>query len=201
VGGRDPGRMLRKWTIAHECRVCSPAAPARFSAPRAPHPAGCGGCGATGPTSNARRSPENTLHSSTTVAQTPPSANNSWQGWFSLPIPCAPWTPSAFSTFEVTQTRSLVISPAHDSMFQVLTGTRSGRAHRMWPDFSITSSERNRALQDAAPHRPRAVCAVRGCECTAAACKTAAFAYSFVLPRCQMVVVAAFGRCSWLVSV
>ena len=110
-------------------------------------------------------------------------ANNSWQTWFSLPSPCAPWTPSACRTFEVTQTRSLVITPAHTSMFQVLTGTRSSRVHRMWPDLNISSSERNRARQDAAPHRPRAVCTVQGCEHIAAAIKTAAFAYSFVLPR------------------
>ena len=61
--------------------------------------------------------------------------------------PCAPWTHSAYSTFEVTQTRSLVITPTHTSMFQVLTGTRSRRAHRMWPDLNISSSERGRALQ------------------------------------------------------
>ena len=48
---------------------------------------------------------------------------------------------------------------------------------------------------------PRGHRAVRGYECTAAASKTAAFAYSTMLPRCQMLVVAMFGRCSWIVSV
>ena len=118
-----------------------------------------------------------------------------------MPSPCAPWTPSAYSTFEVTQTRSLVIPPDHNSVFQVLTGTRSRRALRMWPDLNISSSERGKALQDAASHRSRGACAVRGYGCIAEASRTAAFAYSTMLPRCQMLVVAVFGRCSWLVSV
>ena len=126
---------------------------------------------------------------------------NSWKRCFRLPIPCVPWTPSAISTFDITQTRSHVITTAHASMFQVLTGTCSSHAHRMWPDLNISSSERGGALQDAAPHWPRAACSVRGDECIAAASKTAAFAYPTMLPRCQMLVVAMFGRCSWLVSV
>ena len=38
----------------------------------------------------------------------------------------------------------------------------SSRVHRMWPGLNISSSERGRALQDAALHPPRAACAA-GC--------------------------------------
>ena len=91
---------------------------------------------------------------------------------------------------------SLVITPAHDSMFQVLTGMCSCRAHRMLPGLNISSSEHGRALQDAGLHPYRAACAAGGYGCTAGAGYQATFTYYSVLPRCQMLVVVAFGRCS-----
>ena len=103
--------------------------------------------------------------------------------------------PFVLDTFEATRMRSLAIIPAHTIMFQVLTGMRSSRSHRMWSGLYISSNERGRALQDAARHQPRAACAVRGCDSTAGASNAAAFTYSAVLPRCQVLVMAAFERC------
>ena len=68
--------------------------------------------------------------------------------------PCAPLIPFTSNTFEITQTRSLVIIPAHTIMLHVLTDVCSSRAHRMWSDLNVSSSECGRALQDAASHRP-----------------------------------------------
>ena len=93
-------------------------------------------------------------------AQRQPSANHSLHSCFSLQSPCAPLMPFVLGTFEATRMRSLAIIPAHTIMFQVLTGMRSSRTHRMWSDLCNSSIERGRALRDAATHRPRAVCAV-----------------------------------------
>ena len=123
------------------------------------------------------------------------------QSCFSLLSPFAPLTPIILETFKVIETRSLVIDGAHSIMFQVLTGMCSSRAHRMWSDLNRSSSERGGALQDTASHRPRVACAAQGCEGAAAASKKAAFTYSLMLPQCHMMVVAAFGRCPWLLSV
>ena len=125
-----------------------------------------------------------------------PSAGKLKQSCFSLLSPCAPWTPFTLDTFEAVHKRSLVIMPAHPIMFQVLTVMRLSRAHRMWSDFNNSSNGRGRALQDAADHRPRAACAARGFQRSAAARKSAAFTYSSMLPRRHLMVVEAFGRYS-----
>ena len=130
-----------------------------------------------------------------------PSAGKLKQSCFSLLSPCAPWTPITLHNFETIHTRSLVIMPAHPIMFHVLTGMRSSRAHRMWSDFKNSSKGRGGALQDAADHRPRAACAARSFQRSAAARKSAVFTYSSMLPRRHLMVVEAFGRYSWRVSV
>ena len=71
----------------------------------------------------------------------------------------------------------------------------------MWSDSNSSSSGRGGALQDAAAHQPQAACAVWRFECAVAASRLAAFTYSSMLPWCHMLVVAAFGRCWWLLRV
>ena len=74
-----------------------------------------------------------------------PSAGKLKQSCFSLLSPCAPWTPITLETFEAVHKRSLVIMPDHPIMFQVLTGMRSSRTHRMWSDFNNSSKGRGGA--------------------------------------------------------
>ena len=71
----------------------------------------------------------------------PPSVGKFKQSCFNLPIPCAPFTPMVSGTCQAIETRSLVITPAHAIMFQVLTGMRSSRAHRPVVCFTISSTE------------------------------------------------------------
>ena len=62
----------------------------------------------------------------------PPSVGKFKQSCFNSSIPCAPCTPMVSGTFQAIEAMSLIITPAHAIMFQMLTGMRSSRAHRLW---------------------------------------------------------------------
>ena len=128
------------------------------------------------------------------VAQTHPSANNSWHICLSLPSPCCPGIPIISDTIEATQRRSLAMILAHPLMYQVLTGVRSSRAHRMWSSLHLSSIERFGTQQEAALERVRAGTAAYCDRVSAEAMVLAARAGHCSRPRCSMMPMAALER-------